>query len=156
MEESGGIPTFRRASADKATGAACIGCHAGQTGGRRLGRPLRIHSHRAYKAASNESMERTGLTLVVTVLATMVMMYFMLRWVVIQPLQAMTLISRDIAEGEGDLTKRVPINGKDEIAELGKWFNVFIEKLQGMIGKVAHVTDKVASPRWNCRPPPKE
>src|SRR5678815_2703116 len=26
VEESGGIPTFRRASADKATGAACIGC----------------------------------------------------------------------------------------------------------------------------------
>ena len=79
----------------------------------------------------NRCNGRTGLTLVLTVLATMVMMYFMLRCVVIQPLQAMTIISRDIAEGEGDLTERVPINGKDEIAELGKWFNVFIEKPQG-------------------------
>jgi len=145
MEESGGVPTFRRASADKATGAACIGCHAGKQVGDVLGVLSVSIPTEHIKAASNESMQRTGLTLVVTVLATMVMMYFMLRWVVIQPLQAMTLISRDIAEGEGDLTKRVPINGKDEIAELGKWFNVFIEKLQGMIGKVAHVTDKVAS-----------
>jgi len=145
VEESGGIPTFRRASADKATGAACIGCHAGKQVGDVLGVLSISIPIEHIKAASNESLERTGLTLVVTVLATMVMMYFMLRWVVIQPLQAMTLISRDIAEGEGDLTKRVPINGKDEIAELGKWFNVFIEKLQGMIGKVAHVTDKVAS-----------
>jgi len=145
MEESRGVPTFRRASADKATGAACIGCHAGKQVGDVLGVLSVSIPTEHIKAASNESMQRTGLTLVVTVLATMVMMYFMLRWVVIQPLQAMTLISRDIAEGEGDLTKRVPINGKDEIAELGKWFNVFIEKLQGMIGKVAHVTDKVAS-----------
>ena len=66
----------------------------------------------------------------------------------------MTHISRDIAEGEGDLTKRVPVEGKDEIAELGKWFNVFIEKLQGMIGKVAHVTERWPPPRSNFRPPP--
>jgi methyl-accepting chemotaxis protein len=145
VEESGGIPTYRRASADKATGAACIGCHAGKQVGDVLGVLSISIPVEHIKAASNESLERTGLTLIVTVLATMITMYFMLRWVVIQPLQAMTLISRDIAEGEGDLTKRVPINGKDEIAELGKWFNVFIEKLQGMIGKVAHVTDKVAS-----------
>ena len=57
----------------------------------------------------------------------------------------MTHISRDIAKGEGDLTKRVPSDGKDEIAHTGGWFNVFIEKLQRMIRKVAHVTDKVAS-----------
>ncbi|WP_447977019.1 methyl-accepting chemotaxis protein [Candidatus Nitrospira bockiana] len=145
VEEGNGITTFRRATADKATTQACIGCHAGKQMGDVLGVLSVSIPMEQIKAASNESMQRAGLTLVAVVLATVGAMYLMLRLVVVRPLVAMTHISRDIAEGEGDLTKRVPVNGKDEIAELGKWFNVFIEKLQGMIAKVAHVTDKVAS-----------
>ncbi len=37
---------------------------------------------------------------------------------------------RDIAEGEGDLTKRLEVSGDDEIGELSGWFNVFIENVQ--------------------------
>lgn len=40
---------------------------------------------------------------------------------------------KDVAEGEGDLTKRIEIKSKDEIGELSQWFNLFIEKLQTMI-----------------------
>ena len=145
VEETGGIPTFRRASADKATTTACIGCHAGKQVGDVLG-VLSVSIPMAQvKAASNESIQRSGLTLVMVLMATLATMYGMLRLMVIKPLSSMTVIARDIAEGEGDLTKRVPAKGRDELAELGGWFNVFIEKLQNMIGKVAHVTDKVAS-----------
>lgn len=145
VEYSGSVTTFRRASADKATTTACIGCHAGKQVGDLLGILSVSIPMEQIKAASNDSLQRGATTLIITTLAIVMTMYFMLRIVVIRPLIAMTHISRDIAEGEGDLTKRVPVNGKDEIAELGRWFNVFIEKLQGMIGKVAHVTDKVAS-----------
>jgi methyl-accepting chemotaxis protein len=145
VEESGSVTTFRRASPDKATTTACIGCHAGKQVGDLLGILSVSIPMEQIKAASNDSLQRGAATLIIMTLAIVMTMYFMLRIVVIRPLIAMTHISRDIAEGEGDLTKRVPVNGKDEIAELGRWFNVFIEKLQGMIGKVAHVTDKVAS-----------
>jgi methyl-accepting chemotaxis protein len=37
--------------------------------------------------------------------------------------------------GEGDLTKRIRIDSRDEIAELAGWFNTFLEKLQTMIKK---------------------
>ena len=40
---------------------------------------------------------------------------------------------RDIAEGEGDLTKRIEIKGKDELGELAGWFNKFLEQLQKII-----------------------
>ena len=40
---------------------------------------------------------------------------------------------KDVAEGEGDLTKRIEVTTKDEIGELSRWFNLFIEKLQTMI-----------------------
>ncbi len=40
---------------------------------------------------------------------------------------------KDVAQGEGDLTRRIEITSTDEIGELSKWFNLFIEKLQVMI-----------------------
>lgn len=43
---------------------------------------------------------------------------------------------QDIAEGEGDLTRRLQIRANDEIGELGNWINIFIEKLQGIISQV--------------------
>jgi methyl-accepting chemotaxis protein len=45
----------------------------------------------------------------------------------------------------GDLTVRVSVSGRDELARLGQSFNLCSENLKSMIGKVAHVTDKVAS-----------
>jgi methyl-accepting chemotaxis protein len=37
---------------------------------------------------------------------------------------------QDIAGGQGDLTQRVPVHGKDEIGLLGQNFNTFVAKLQ--------------------------
>ncbi len=48
---------------------------------------------------------------------------------------------KDIAEGEGDLTRRLDAKGKDEVGELAKWFNTFMEKLQGIIKDVAQSTN---------------
>ena len=44
---------------------------------------------------------------------------------------------RDIASGEGDLTKRLEMSGKDEIASLAKWFNLFVDKLQEVIRNIS-------------------
>ncbi|RCS52759.1 methyl-accepting chemotaxis protein [Bremerella cremea] len=55
----------------------------------------------------------------------------------VKPLNSMTASLRDIAQGEGDLTKRLDIQSKDEIGELANWFNLFMDKLQGIISRVA-------------------
>ncbi len=52
---------------------------------------------------------------------------------------------KDIAEGEGDLTKRVAIKSQDEIGELARWFNIFIEKLQGVVGTISKNTELLGS-----------
>lgn len=44
---------------------------------------------------------------------------------------------RDTAEGEGDLTKRLDTKEKDELGQLAKWFNVFVEKLQGIMSDIS-------------------
>jgi methyl-accepting chemotaxis protein len=54
------------------------------------------------------------------------------------PLINTNLILKDIAEGEGDLTKRIDISSKDETGELAKFFNLFIDKLQQMIRQIGN------------------
>ncbi|MFO7713244.1 methyl-accepting chemotaxis protein [Desulfosarcina sp.] len=44
---------------------------------------------------------------------------------------------KDIAEGEGDLTRRLAQISKDELGDLARWFNTFIQRLQGIIQEIA-------------------
>jgi len=43
---------------------------------------------------------------------------------------------RDVAEGEADLTKRLTASKQDEIGELSRYFNVFLDKLQKMVSLI--------------------
>jgi len=54
----------------------------------------------------------------------------------------------DIAEGEGDLTQRIHLKSRDELAVLAERFNAFLEKLQGIIGRISensHHVDQSAT-----------
>jgi len=64
---------------------------------------------------------------------------------IMTPLQELTVRLKDIAEGEGDLTKRLEVSSNDEIGEVAHWLNTFLEKLQKIIGQVAGNTQGVAS-----------
>ncbi|TAJ07395.1 MAG: methyl-accepting chemotaxis protein [Nitrospirae bacterium] len=145
VEEQNGEPFYRRATPDKAQVAACIGCHTDKKIGDTLGILSVSFPMVKAKQFAQDSFVKSAMVLIGMILAILAAMYGLLRVVVLKPLHQMTAITHDIAEGEGDLTKRVPVAGKDEINELAGWMNLFIEKLQGMIGKVAHVTDKVAA-----------
>lgn len=43
---------------------------------------------------------------------------------------------RELGEGEGDLTHRIEIKGNDEIAQLSKGFNSFVEKIHNTVSEV--------------------
>ena len=66
-----------------------------------------------------------------------------------RPLEDTVGVLRNIAEGEGDLTRRVNQSTGDELGEMGKWFNTFIVKLEGLIGRVATSTQGVAGSSEN-------
>jgi methyl-accepting chemotaxis protein len=65
------------------------------------------------------------------------------------PLEDAVGVLRNIAEGEGDLTRRVNQGTGDELGEMGKWFNTFIVKLEGLVGRVAKSTQVVAGSSVN-------
>jgi methyl-accepting chemotaxis protein len=64
---------------------------------------------------------------------------------IVRPIRRTTAMLRDISEGEGDLTRRIAITSRDEIGELARYFNTFVEKLQRIIGNIAGNTQTVAS-----------
>ena len=59
------------------------------------------------------------------------------------PLKQAVAGLQDIAQGEGDLTMRLKVNSRDEIGDLAQWFNLFIEKLQGIVGQIADNTRSI-------------
>uniref|UniRef100_A0A831UBC5 Methyl-accepting chemotaxis protein n=1 Tax=Geobacter metallireducens TaxID=28232 RepID=A0A831UBC5_GEOME len=64
---------------------------------------------------------------------------------VVRPLKHAVAGLQDIAEGEGDLTKRLPVGRDDESGELARAFNTFMDKLQGVISLVAQNAAMVAA-----------
>jgi methyl-accepting chemotaxis protein len=54
-----------------------------------------------------------------------------------KPIVATTNMIKDIAEGEGDLTRRMQVTTKDELGMLATWFNSFLDNLQNIIRDVA-------------------
>ena len=51
----------------------------------------------------------------------------------------------EIAEGDGDLTKRLRADGNNEISLLGKAFNLFAERVRNMVLQVDKATEQLAS-----------
>jgi len=52
---------------------------------------------------------------------------------VITPISLTVSMVKDIAQGEGDLRKRLRVIREDEMGELANWFNQFVHKLQDLI-----------------------
>ena len=55
---------------------------------------------------------------------------------IVAPIRTVVARLKDIASGEGDLTQRIVLQRDDEIGELAKWFNNFLDKLQSTISQV--------------------
>ena len=67
----------------------------------------------------------------------------MFRVMIIRKIRAITVMLKDMAEGNGDLTKRVIVSSKDEIGEMSRYFNLFIEYIHEMVKKIVSETNKV-------------
>ncbi|AOV17744.1 hypothetical protein BJI67_12390 [Acidihalobacter aeolianus] len=52
---------------------------------------------------------------------------------------------RDIAQGEGDLTRRMTTRGQDELDQLAVAFNQFVERIQNVVSQVAGSTAQLAA-----------
>ena len=72
-------------------------------------------------------------------------MYFFFSVAVTRPLKEIVAQFKDVAEGEGDLTKRIREPYADEVGQVAHWFNQFIAKVQDIIRQARSASDYVAS-----------
>lgn len=61
-----------------------------------------------------------------------------------RPLRQMVAMLDDIAQGEGDLTRRLTSDRADELGSIAKGFNTFLAKLQAMISQVVTSVQSVS------------
>ncbi len=104
-------------------------------------------TNRSFKASSAE-YHRTFAVMLTVILAAIiggVLFGVVISRSCTKPLSRMLAMLRDIASGDGDLTKRLEVTGKDELAELAGAFNAFVDKLHGIISRVARNSTEVAS-----------
>lgn len=80
---------------------------------------------------------RFSFFLVLAVTAVAGLIIYFIAVAVARPINRVVDGLKDAAEGEGDLTKRLEITSSDEIGMLGKWFNLFVERVQTIIRDVA-------------------
>lgn len=95
----------------------------------------------AQKRSSEASAEGTSssatiltITLIAIILSALLFTTFLK--LIIQSISALRKQLDNIAQGEGDLTKRIPVEVEDDLGRLAISFNKVLENLQGMIGSI--------------------
>ena len=82
-----------------------------------------------FTAQAKQALISTVIQYIVILLAVVVLLYLLVRRQISKPLQYTSDALKNIAQGDGDLTVRLPVRGKDEIAELSQYFNETIAKI---------------------------
>ncbi|AFL99984.1 MULTISPECIES: methyl-accepting chemotaxis protein [Desulfitobacterium] len=70
---------------------------------------------------------------------------FVIQKIVVKPLNSMITILKDIAQGNGDLTKRVNLHSKDELGTMGLYFDTFTDTVRNIIASVKELASEVTS-----------
>jgi methyl-accepting chemotaxis protein len=79
----------------------------------------------------------SAITAMVIAVAIIMLLLGLLIRVLMQPLHQMGRAMADIADGEGDLTKRLNNDSNDEFGRMAQSFNRFVERIHGSIREVA-------------------
>ena len=71
----------------------------------------------------------------IILLTALIIVFFVARTMV-KPVQTVVSALQNIAQGEGDLTVRLPVHGNDEVTDLSEYFNETIAKIGASIRQV--------------------
>ena len=112
------------------------------------GKPIGIlefamdRSHYANALSSSRNM---ALLVAVVALVLGLLLALLIARGIVRPIRTAVEAMRDIAAGDGDLTRRLHAQGNNEVAELATAFNRFAEKVRTLVNDVALSTTQVAA-----------
>jgi CHASE3 domain sensor protein len=70
---------------------------------------------------------------------------------VTRPVHDVCLMLKDLGQGEGDLTARLPVERNDEIGQMARSFNAFVEKLHDIVAQVTQSAEWTGGHRAAAR-----
>ena len=95
--------------------------------------------------APNEFRNSIIIASVIVFIIALSISMFLLNIALIRPLKELEDRAKDLAEGEGDLTQRLKIVGNNEISDISKYINGFIQKVQDTIVQAKETSNENAS-----------
>jgi protein-histidine pros-kinase len=81
---------------------------------------------------AHQSLLAFMLTLIAVFVVTLIVLNVLLHFFIIKPIQEITGLARDVSAGKTDV-QEYQVKGKDEIASLGRSFNLMHRSLQNAI-----------------------
>lgn len=95
----------------------------------------------------SDAVKNTVISLVISLMLVAVMFFFMNLIIgkQLSPLRKMNRMMKEIAEGEGDLTRIIDIKADDEIGEFSSSFNVFISKIRSIVAMIVKSADSLTA-----------
>ena len=127
-----GIP-YLRISRSLDAAQSCLACHPQFE----VDEPIAVAT--LLVSMEDVNKRQRGMLIIVALLSAaagvvvVVALWLILRWMVIMPIAKLRDLVQDIAEGEGDLTKRLAVTQADEIGQASKWINVFMARMQNIV-----------------------
>ena len=110
----------------------CLNCHAHRTWRSQLGKPIGIISVELGLAAERADVAASRnislWTAVVTILATLIVLFLLIRLLILKPLRHLKEVSDRISEG--DLTVRAHVHTGDELESFGNVFNRMLQNVE--------------------------
>ncbi|NTV51858.1 MAG: HAMP domain-containing protein [Candidatus Firestonebacteria bacterium] len=85
----------------------------------------------------------SGVFLVSLLLGFLAVNYF--RRSVLSPINELVVVMRDIASHKADLTRRLESQRTDELGELARWFNSFMDNIQKIVGSTLGLIDQMST-----------
>lgn len=95
--------------------------------------------------AEATATRNTSLVIGVVALSLGVVVILLVMRGVSRGLQRAISTMQQIADGDGDLTRRLDADGRDEVADLGRAFNRFVDKIQRLVQQVVGSTTQLAT-----------
>lgn len=113
-------------------------------GGHTLGYLKLGFNNKMLSESLSRNIKVVGVSMTISLFLLSMGIIFIMRKLIIARVNATVNMLQDIAEGEGDLTKRLSSDDNDELGILAMWFNAFVDHVREIIQTVQMNAERVS------------
>ncbi len=83
--------------------------------------------------------------IIVLIIVALSLITYLISLKIFKPVKEIAMTMKDVAHGDGDLTRRLKVKSNDEVGEMATQFNRFADRIQELIAQTSRSSDKVSS-----------